>query len=102
MLENKVGVVLVVDAAGKNLGIFGERDLLYKVAGSENGYLHPPIRPPATARPITVDPTEKPHFVPHKMEGGGCPPPPVVQAGKPVSIVSVRDMLVYITKTCKE
>jgi CBS domain-containing protein len=102
MLENKVGVVLVVDDAGKLLGIFGERDLLYKVAGSENGYLDHPIGPLATSRPITVNSTEALNFVLHKMDGGGYRHLPVVQAGKPVSIVSVRDMLVYITKTCKE
>jgi CBS domain-containing protein len=102
MLENKMGVVLVVDDSGKLLGIFGERDLLERVAGLGNGYLDQPIGPLATSRPVTVSPTETLNFVLHKMDGGGYRHLPVVQAGKPVSIISVRDMLLYITKNCKD
>jgi CBS domain-containing protein len=102
MLETKFGVVLVVDEAGKLLGIFGERDLLDRVAGLGNGYMELPIGPLATSRPVTVSPAETLNFVLHKMDGGGYRHLPVVQAGKPVSIISVRDMLIYITKTCRE
>ena len=40
-------------------------------------------------------------FVLHKMDVGGYRHLPVVENGKPVDIVSVRDMLRYITKLAR-
>jgi CBS domain-containing protein len=102
MLDRNIGVLLVVDAAGKLEGIFSERDLLRKVAGVQEDYGELPVRDFMTPRPEAVVPSATLNFVLHKMDGGGYRHVPVVDNGKPVGVVSVRDMLRHITKLCRE
>ena len=82
------------------LGIFSERDLLKKVAGLHDLYAGMPVKSFMTARPDAVTSGDTLAFVLHKMDTGGYRHVPVVDAGKPVGIVSVRDMLRHITKLC--
>lgn len=102
MLERDVGAVLVVDEDGKLLGIFGERDLLKRVAGLCDNYMDQPVGPFMTPRPVSVGPGDTLNFVLHKMDGGGYRHIPVSDAGKPLSVISVRDMLRHIMKLCKD
>jgi CBS domain-containing protein len=102
MLEGNIGAVLVVDAAGLLVGILSERDLLKKVAGIHEAYGTLPVSRFMTARPETVAPTDKLNFVLHKMDAGGYRHVPVVENGRPISVVSVRDMIRHITRLCKE
>ena len=53
-----------------------------------------------TTRPAAVAAADTLDFVLHKMDGGGYRHVPVVNDGKPVGIISVRDMLRHITKLC--
>ena len=41
-------------------------------------------------------------FALHKMDGGGYRHVPVLDKGKPIGVVSVRDMLRHITRLCKD
>jgi CBS domain-containing protein len=100
MLEHNVGVVLVVGDSGKLVGIFSERDLLKKVAGIHNDFAELPVSRFMTAKPESVGPTDTLNLVLNKMDGGGYRHVPVVDDGKPVSVVSVRDMLRHITRLC--
>ena len=100
MLERNVGALLVVDDAGKLLGIFSERDLLTKAA-SDPDYAARPVRAFMTAGPETVRLTDPLAFVLHKMDGGGYRHLPVVQDGRVLGMLSVRDMLRHITRLCK-
>jgi CBS domain-containing protein len=102
MLAKNVGAVLVVDERGRLLGIFSERDLLKKVAGVHEEYAELPVERFMTPRPETVATTDTLNFVLHKMDGGGYRHVPVLHAGRPVSVISVRDMLRHITRMCKE
>ena len=102
MLEHNIGALMVVDDAGKLLGIFSERDLLKKVAGLHVDYGGLPVGQFMTPKPETVVLTDTLNFVLHKMDGGGYRHVPVVEDGKPVNVISVRDMLRYITKLCHE
>jgi CBS domain-containing protein len=101
MLANNVGATLVVDEAGKLLGIFSERDLLTRVVGQIDEPLDQPVGPYMTARPTAVSPTETLNYVLHKMDGGGHRHVPVVQNGTATSVISVRDMLRHILKLCR-
>src|SRR5215470_8127024 len=49
MLSRDIGALLVVDEAGKLLGIFSERDLMTKIAGSVKNYAELPIHQFMTA-----------------------------------------------------
>jgi CBS domain-containing protein len=99
MLTHNVGALLVVDDAGMLLGIFSERDLLKKVAGVHDDY-ELPVGPFMTVKPETVGLTDTLNLVLNKMDGGGYRHLPVIDDGKPVNVLSVRDMLRHITKLC--
>jgi CBS domain-containing protein len=102
MLARDIGALLVVDEAGKLLGIFSERDLLTKVAGLEQSHDQLTMATFMTRHPEAVKPGDSLAFALHKMDIGGYRHMPVVQDGVPVGVLSVRDMLRHITRLCKE
>src|SRR5262245_50137525 len=102
MLDGNVGALLVVDAAGRLIGILSERDLLEKVAGIHEPYAALPVSRFMTAHPEAVAPTDTLNFVLQKMDAGGYRHVPVVEDGRPVGVVSVRDMIRHITRLCRE
>jgi CBS domain-containing protein len=101
MLACDVGSVLVTDEQGTLLGILSERDLLIKVAGLLESFDHLPAGDFMTANPVTVDKEAPLNFALHKMDGGGYRHLPVLDRGKPVSVLSVRDVMRHIVQLCK-
>ena len=101
MLERNVGALLVIDERGCLIGIFSERDLLKKIAGIHVLYADMPVRSFMT-KPVTLAPTASLALALHKMDGGGYRHVPIVASGKPVAVVSVRNMLRHITRLCNE
>ena len=93
-----IGAVVIVDEAGNLAGIFTERDLLTKAVGPEKAQL--PVSAFMTPRPETVRESDSLAYVLHKMDGGGYRHLPVVKNGRPVGMISVRDMLHHITRLC--
>ncbi len=102
MLDRNIGALLVVDAQGGLLGIFSERDLLCKVAGVHADYAGRRVTEYMTPKPETVTVSNTLAFALHKMDVGGYRHMPVMDEGKPVGMISVRDMLRHITHLCKE
>ena len=102
MLSTNIGAVLIVDDAGLLTGIFSERDLLKKVVGVMTDYDNLPITDFMTPRPECVSTTDTLNFVLQKMDAGGYRHVPVLENGKPVSIISARDMLRFLMGLCKE
>lgn len=100
MMARGVGAVLVTNADGQLAGILTERDFLTKVAG-QPGYRMLPVRDFMTAKPETVSPTHTLAFVLSKMAGGNYRHLPVVEGGKPVGVVSVRDILRHVVGLCR-
>lgn len=101
MLEDDVGAVLVIDAAGHLAGIFSERDLLVKVAGLCDDYPGRTVGEFMTRRPETVRGSDSLAFALHKMDCGGYRHLPVVQDGELLGMISVRDLLRHITQICR-
>jgi CBS domain-containing protein len=101
MLANDVGALLIVDEAGRLLGIFSERDLLSKVAGTHADYAGRAVREFMTPNPEAVREDDTLAFALHKMDVGGYRHVPVVEGGRPLGMLSVRDMLRHITRLCK-
>jgi CBS domain-containing protein len=102
MLGGDLGALLVVGDDGGLLGIFSERDLLTKVAGLHANYADLPVRAFMTPNPESVSAADTLAFALHKMDVGGYRHLPVVDEGKPVGVVSVRDMLRHITRLCRD
>jgi CBS domain-containing protein len=102
MLSTNVGAVLIVDDSGRLVGIFSERDLLKKVAGNGTDYENLPITQFMTPRPECVSTTDTLNFALQKMDAGGYRYVPVLEDGRPVSIISARDMLRFLTRLCRE
>jgi CBS domain-containing protein len=102
LLAHDIGALLVADAQGNLVGIFSERDLLLKVAGVHADYANLPVERFMTPRPDAVSPDDTLAFALHKMDIGGYRHLPVVEDGKPVGVISVRDMLRHITHLCDE
>jgi len=95
MVAADVAAVLVVDAAGLLVGILTERDFLTRVAGSP-GYAAAPVRDFLTRDPETVSATDPLMFALGKMAAGNYRHIPVVSDGRPVGVLSVRDVLRHV------
>jgi CBS domain-containing protein len=100
MLDQGVGAVLVTAADGTLAGILTERDFLSKVAG-EAGFSALPVDRFMTPKPETVGPADTLAFALGKMDAGGYRHLPVVDAGRPVGVISVRDILRHVTRLCE-
>lgn len=100
MLQSNLGALLVVDADGQLAGIFSERDLLTRVAGVHASWQNLPIGEVMTRNPETVCLTDTLALALQKMDVGGYRHLPVVEEGKPVGVISVRDMMRHLTRLC--
>ncbi|MBA4190243.1 MAG: CBS domain-containing protein [Planctomycetaceae bacterium] len=96
LIDLHVGAVLVTGIDGELVGILTERDFLTKVAGVA-GYDQLPVTQFMTPSPETVKPTDVLAVALSKMDAGGYRHLPVVVAGKPVGVISVRDVLRHLT-----
>src|SRR5439155_3338175 len=102
MLTHDVGALLVVSDHVKLVGIFTERDLLTRVAGLYDNYGELPVQDFMTPEPETVTVDDTLAFALHKMDVGGYRHLPILREGRPVGVLSVRDMLRHITRLCKD
>jgi signal-transduction protein with cAMP-binding, CBS, and nucleotidyltransferase domain len=100
MLDHKIGALLVVDSSGSLLGIFSERDLLTRVIDLHENYEQLPVERFMTSKPETVTAEDTLAFALHKMDVGGYRHLPVLKGGRPVGVISARDMLRHITRMC--
>ncbi len=101
MTAGRIGAVLVTGAAGDLVGILTERDFLTKVAGVP-GYDALLVSRFMTPNPETVAPTDRLASALGKMDAGGYRHLPVVDAGRPVGVISVRDILRHLTAVCPD
>ena len=102
LIERDLGAILVAGGDGKLLGIFSERDLLIKVAGLHEAYAELPVSQFMTSKPETISAEDTLAFAIHKMDIGGYRHLPMVKDGKPTGVISVRDMVRYITRLCRD
>ncbi|MHB8421067.1 MAG: CBS domain-containing protein [Myxococcales bacterium] len=97
--EKHIGCVLVVGADGRLAGIFTERDLLAKVAGRPVDLAKARVADHMTARPETQRAGDKVAWALNKMHQGGFRHVPIVDAGgKPVGLLSVKDIVDFIVE----
>jgi CBS domain-containing protein len=93
MRERHVGCVVVVDG-GRVAGILTERDLLLKLEAAD---LERPVRALMTPNPETLHLDDPIVYCLHRMSVGDFRHVPLVDAeGRPVGIVSVKDIVHYL------
>jgi CBS domain-containing protein len=102
MLADNIGALLVVDADRRVVGIFSERDLLTKIAGLRDDYAQRPVSEFMTRDPESVGSHHTLAFALHKMDCGGYRHVPILENGRAVGMISVRDMLRHITQLCRD
>ena len=92
MHEHGVGSVLVVDEEGRLVGIFTERDLVHVLA--EGVPLETPLSKVMRKNPVTASPEEPLSKIASKMIEHWLRHIPVVdEEGRPLGMISIRDVL---------
>ncbi|MEX2315817.1 MAG: CBS domain-containing protein [Pirellulales bacterium] len=97
MVDETIGCVMVVDG-GKLVGIFSERDALMKINTDAPRLADRPISQFMTAEPVTLEANDKIAFALQKMNVGGYRHVPILFHGKLVGVISIRDILRYLTE----
>jgi len=92
MADRNVGAVMVV-ANDKLVGIFTERDAVFRVIAKGRDIESTLLADVMTASPMTVGPDEPFGFALSLMHDNGFRHVPVIKNGKPVGIVSARNAL---------
>jgi CBS domain-containing protein len=97
MISRKLGCVLVVDNE-ELVGIFTERDLLYKVSADLHE-LDLPVTDFMTPSPETITKQDSIAYALHAMDLGGYRHIPIVDSSEsklPIGIISIRDILRFL------
>lgn len=92
MKRNRFGALLVVDN-GRLVGIFTERDALFRVLAEKRDPASTTLAEVMTPRPRTITPERPFGHALHLMYEGGFRHVPVLERGRPVGMVSARDAL---------
>ena len=92
MKQNKYGAVMVVEQ-GKLVGIFTERDALFRVTAEGHDAQSTPLGNVMTRNPQTIHPDKPLADALHVMYVSGFRHVPVVENGRPIGMVSARDAL---------
>ncbi|MEW6689538.1 MAG: CBS domain-containing protein [Pseudomonadota bacterium] len=92
MAKKRVSAVLVVEG-DRLVGIFTERDAVFRVIAQARDPAHTPLAEVMTASPMTVAPEESFGYALLLMYENGFRHVPVVENGAPVGIVSARKAL---------
>jgi CBS domain-containing protein len=97
MVDEQIGCVMIING-GKLVGIFSERDALMKVNTDAPKLLNRPISQFMTEDPVTLEAEDKIAYALHKMNLGGYRHIPILFQGKLVGVISIRDILRYLTE----
>lgn len=92
MREKRVGAVAVVEE-GQLVGIFTERDALFRIVAEGRDPQTVRLSEVMTHKPQTIHPDKPFADALHIMYEGGFRHVPVVEDGRPIGIISARDAL---------
>lgn len=98
LVERSIGCVLVVEE-GKLVGIFSERDALLRLNTEAQALGDQPVSNFMTSTVECLGMDDRIAFALHKMDIGGYRHIPIVENGQPCGVISVRDILRYMTST---
>jgi CBS domain-containing protein len=92
MAQGRVGAVVVVED-GHLIGIFSERDAVFRVVARGLEPTTTPLAEVMTPAPVTIEPDRSFGHAMAMMQEHHCRHLPVVEDGRPIGIVSARNAL---------
>jgi CBS domain-containing protein len=92
MKKHDIGALMVVDG-GRLVGIFTERDAVFRVLAEGKNPAKTALADVMTTQPKTITPDRAIDEALLMMHDGGFRHVPVVDGGKPLGMISVRDAL---------
>lgn len=92
MRQRRVGAMMVVEE-GRLVGVFTERDALFRVVAEGRDSSTTPLADVMTSNPQTLKPDDSFNRALEMMHEGKFRHVPVVEDGRPVGMVSARDAL---------
>lgn len=96
MKRHRVGCALVLEGE-KLVGIFTERDVLFKLAGTQPDFERLTMRQVMIPDPAKLNPEDSMAAALNKMSVGGFRHIPVVtNDGAPLGLISIKDIMGYI------
>ena len=96
MVAERIGCLIVADG-DQLLGIFTERDAVMKLNTDAARLAAKPISEFMTPKPITLAAQDKIVYALHKMDVGGYRHIPILADKKLRGVISIRDILGYLT-----
>ena len=97
MLAHRQAGVLVVDADGRLIGIFTERDVLTRVVGQDRDSRRTALGEVMTRDPEALRPGDRVAYAVHSMSVAGYRTVPLVDvAGRPLGVVTVSDVIRWL------
>ena len=97
MAAASIGCVMIVEGEALK-GIFTERDALCRLNADVAQFADRPISSVMTTAPVTLESKDRIAFALHKMHVGGYRHIPIMEAGKLVGVISIRDILHYLSE----
>ena len=98
MQHKRTGCVLAVDE-GRLTGIFTERDILMKILNKKRDLTKMTVKDVMTRSPETLHQDDSVAYAMNMMSVGGYRHVPIVdEQGRPISILSVKDVVTYIVE----
>jgi len=103
MVDNRRAGVVIVDASGRLIGIFTERDLLTRVVRQGRDLARTRLADVMTADPEALAPDDRICFAINRMHNAGYRTVPLVDGEhRPIGIVTVNDVVGWLARVFPE
>jgi signal-transduction protein with cAMP-binding, CBS, and nucleotidyltransferase domain len=97
LVSKGIGCLLIAEA-GQVIGIFTERDALQKINTDIEKLAQKPVSDFMTPAPIALQSSDRIAFALHRMDLGGYRHVPIIDENQSAKVISVRDILRYMTQ----
>jgi CBS domain-containing protein len=103
MVQNRRAAIVIVDDAGRLIGIFTERDVLTRVMGAGRVARDTLLRDVMTPEPESLRPDDRICFAINRMHAGGFRSLPLVDdEHRPIGIITVNDVVRWLAEIFPE
>ena len=103
MLANRRAAVVIVDAEGRLIGIFTERDVLTRVVGQGRDVQRTTLSEVMTREPEALSPQDRICYAVNRMNNAGYRTVPLVDTDRrPIGIVTVSDVVRWLAEIFPE